>query len=54
LKSTYKDKERTAESTLTTLWVGINDIDLTYNWEDTNALDSRIMQQYQMLLVGRF
>lgn len=53
LKSTYQDKERTAKSTLTTLWVGINDIDLTYNWEDTDALDSRIMRRYQVLLVSR-
>lgn len=49
----YKDKRRTAKTTLTTLWVGINDIDLTYNWENTDALDSRIMRRYQLLLVRR-
>jgi hypothetical protein len=52
LKSTYKDKERTAKSTLTTLWVGINDIDLTYDWENTDTLDSNIMQRYQVLIVS--
>ncbi|KAG2201341.1 hypothetical protein INT47_001429 [Mucor saturninus] len=48
--SKYKDMMRTPESTLTTIWVGINDIDLTYDYADTDALDSKIMQVYQVLI----
>ncbi|KAI7895994.1 uncharacterized protein EV154DRAFT_493125 [Mucor mucedo] len=48
--SKYKDMMRTPESTLTTIWVGINDIDLTYDYADTDALDSKIMQAYQVLI----
>ncbi|KAI9480605.1 MAG: hypothetical protein EXX96DRAFT_563475 [Benjaminiella poitrasii] len=50
VKSVYKDMKRTPESTLTTVWVGINDIDLTFDWNQTSLLDSRIMQGYQALL----
>lgn len=42
---------RTPASTLTTIWVGINDIDLTFGWQDTNELDFLIMQHYQVLIV---
>ncbi|KAI9354190.1 hypothetical protein BD770DRAFT_445193 [Pilaira anomala] len=48
--SQYEDNVRTQKSTLTTIWVGINDIDLTYNWNDTNVLDLVIMQQYEILI----
>ncbi|KAI8377413.1 GDSL lipase/esterase [Radiomyces spectabilis] len=37
-------------NTLYTVWVGINDIDLTYDWNATSALDQRIMQQYAQLM----
>lgn len=50
--SKYKDKMRTSKSTLTTFWVGINDIDLTFDHPDTNALDLKIMQAYQVLIVS--
>lgn len=49
--SQYKDIVRTQQSTLTTIWVGINDINLTYNWNDTDSLDLVIMQRYQVLIV---
>lgn len=52
LAAVYKNMKRTSKSTLNTIWVGINDIDLTYNWEDTNALDNRIMERYELLLVS--
>lgn len=51
--SKYKDMKRTRQSTLTTIWVGINDIDLTYDHADTEALDFKIMEQYQVLIVSR-
>jgi hypothetical protein len=47
----YKNVSRTPKNTLTTVWVGINDIGLTYNWTDTDALDKMIMKQYKGLLV---
>lgn len=43
---------RTHESTLVTIWVGINDIDLTFSWNQTDALDSLIMQRYKLLVVS--
>ncbi|KAI7898345.1 uncharacterized protein BX663DRAFT_525495 [Cokeromyces recurvatus] len=52
IRSFYnKGIKRTSKSTLTTIWVGINDIDLTYNWNQTNALDLHIMQEYESLVV---
>lgn len=49
--SQYKNRVRTQKSSLVTFWVGINDIDLTYNFNDTNTLDLIIMQRYQVLIV---
>lgn len=51
IASQYVDTVRTQQSTLTTIWVGINDIGLTHDWNDTNALDIEIMQKYQVLIV---
>lgn len=51
IASQYTDTVRTQQSTLTTIWVGINDIGLTHDWNDTNALDVQIMQKYQVLIV---
>ncbi|KAL9541172.1 hypothetical protein PS6_010424 [Mucor atramentarius] len=42
--------QHTHESTLVTIWVGINDIDLTYNWNSTDELDLLIMHRYQVLI----
>ncbi|KAL0145690.1 carbohydrate esterase family 16 protein [Mucor lusitanicus] len=42
--------QHTHESTLVTIWVGINDIDLTYNWNSTDQLDLLIMHRYQILI----
>ncbi|KAI9251644.1 hypothetical protein EDC94DRAFT_621698 [Helicostylum pulchrum] len=50
IASQYVDTVRTQQSTLTTIWVGINDIGLTHDWNDTNALDIEIMQKYQVLI----
>lgn len=44
--------QHTHESTLVTIWVGINDIDLTYNWNSTDQLDLLIMHRYQILIVS--
>ncbi|CEP07648.1 hypothetical protein [Parasitella parasitica] len=44
--------QHTHESTLVTIWVGINDIDLTYNWNQTDELDSLIMRRYELLIVS--
>lgn len=52
LAAVYRNMKRTSQSTLNTVWVGINDIDLTYNWNDTDALDLRIMKRYEVLLVN--
>jgi hypothetical protein len=50
--SKYKDNQvRTPKSTLTTIWVGINDIDITYNWRDIDQLDIKLMKQYENLIV---
>jgi hypothetical protein len=56
VESKYKQAGvvRSQQSTLVTLWVGINDIDLTYGWKDADALDSLIMQRYQVLIVSVF
>ncbi|KAI8095120.1 uncharacterized protein B0P05DRAFT_524787 [Gilbertella persicaria] len=50
IQKVYGNKKRTAQSTLVTFWVGINDIDLTYDWEDTTDLDVRIMNRYAYLV----
>ncbi|KAI8390244.1 hypothetical protein BD560DRAFT_380374 [Blakeslea trispora] len=50
IRDRYEHKQRTAQSTLVTLWVGINDIDLTYDWDHVDRLDSNIMQQYMSLV----
>ncbi|KAI8637125.1 hypothetical protein BD408DRAFT_437259 [Parasitella parasitica] len=42
--------QHTHESTLVTIWVGINDIDLTYNWNQTDDLDLLIMRRYELLI----
>ncbi|ORY97232.1 SGNH hydrolase-type esterase domain-containing protein [Syncephalastrum racemosum] len=39
-------------STLYTIWVGINDIDLTASWNDTDTLDDQLMQQYGNLVAS--
>lgn len=44
--------QHTHESTLVTIWVGINDIDLTFNWNQTDAIDLLIMQRYEVLIVS--
>ncbi|KAI8977164.1 GDSL-like Lipase/Acylhydrolase-domain-containing protein [Mycotypha africana] len=46
----YKDQKRTADSTLVTIWVGINDIRLTYTWDDIDTLDATIMKKYEGLI----
>lgn len=49
--SKYKNNQtRTQKSTLTTVWVGINDIDITYDWKNVEDIDSTIMYQYQALV----
>ncbi|KAG2224477.1 hypothetical protein INT45_010543, partial [Circinella minor] len=37
-------------TTLYTIWVGINDIDLTADWPDTKKLDKELMKQYRSLV----
>ncbi|CAO3625665.1 unnamed protein product [Mucor hiemalis] len=44
------NQTRSQKSTLTTIWVGINDIDITYDWENVDDIDSSIMYQYQALI----
>lgn len=39
-------------STLYTIWVGINDIDLTASWNDTDTLDDQLMQHYGNLVAS--
>ncbi|KAI8077003.1 hypothetical protein BDF21DRAFT_341823 [Thamnidium elegans] len=51
IASQYVDTVRTQQSTLTTIWVGINDIGLTHDWNDTDAIDIEIMQKYRVLIV---
>ncbi|KAI8143465.1 SGNH hydrolase-type esterase domain-containing protein [Fennellomyces sp. T-0311] len=41
---------RDPSTTLYTIWVGINDIDLTADWPDTDQLDDKLMQQYRALV----
>lgn len=50
--SKYKNNQtRSEKSTLTTIWVGINDIDITYDWGNAEDIDNTIMYQYQALVV---
>lgn len=51
VQSAYKKGSRTAHSTLNTIWIGINDIGLTFGWENTTAIDKEIMIRYASLIV---
>ncbi|KAI9278831.1 hypothetical protein BDA99DRAFT_455807 [Phascolomyces articulosus] len=37
-------------TTLHTIWVGINDINLTADWDNTDELDEILMEQYKVLV----
>ncbi|EIE85305.1 hypothetical protein RO3G_10015 [Rhizopus delemar RA 99-880] len=51
VQSAYKNGPRTAHSTLNTIWIGINDIGLTFGWDNTTAIDKEIMIRYESLIV---
>ncbi|CEG68636.1 hypothetical protein RMATCC62417_04854 [Rhizopus microsporus] len=50
VQSAYTKGPRTSRSTLNSIWVGINDIGLTYGWRNTDQVDATIMQQYKSLI----
>ncbi|PHZ17140.1 uncharacterized protein RHIMIDRAFT_196571 [Rhizopus microsporus ATCC 52813] len=52
VQSAYTKSPRTSHSTLNSIWVGINDIGLTYGWRNTGQVDATIMQQYKSLIVS--
>ncbi|ORE06069.1 hypothetical protein BCV72DRAFT_329482 [Rhizopus microsporus var. microsporus] len=54
VQSAYTKSPRTSHSTLNSIWVGINDIGLTYGWRNTGQVDATIMQQYKSLIVSVF
>ncbi|KAG1047508.1 hypothetical protein G6F43_010044 [Rhizopus delemar] len=50
VQSAYKNGPRTAHSTLNTIWIGINDIGLTFGWDNTTTIDKEIMIRYESLI----